>query len=57
MCAQIETKITQNIAQPGSSKPQRLRHATATTNCVEQPPRCRIHFQISATTTGDSSTG
>ena len=57
ICAQIETKIAQNIAQLGSTKKMIFSPPSEVRAALMSPSRWRIHFQISATTTGDSSTG
>jgi len=57
MWAQIVTKMTHEKAQPGSPSHSTGLAPAAVITPLSRPSRCRIHFQISATTTGDSSTG
>ena len=57
MWAQMLTNTHQKNAQPASeSQPTGDAPAPAST-AFRTPSRCKTHFQISATTTGDNNTG
>jgi len=57
MCDQIETNTAQKNAQLASVSHSTVGHCMASRPALNTPWFCSSHFQISATTTGDSSTG
>jgi len=57
ICAHTLTTITHSRAQLGSTRKGRRSRPIPTRMPLKTPSGCRIHFQIRATTTGESSTG
>ena len=57
MCAQMDTNTVQKKAQLASVSQSIGAMSAATSPALKTPWFCSSHFQISATTTGDSSTG
>ena len=57
MCAQMLTNTHQKNAQLASDNHPTGDEPTLASTAFNTPSRCRTHFQMSATTTGDSNTG